>query len=49
MRYTNGAWIIVVGPLGFEPKIASAPGWYPCPNEQKTEKQTRRIFILTLW
>jgi hypothetical protein len=23
---------IMVGPLGFEPRIACAPGKYPCPN-----------------
>ena len=22
----------VMGSRGFEPRIASAPGWYPCPN-----------------
>lgn len=26
-----GACIIVVGPLGFEPRIACAPGMYPNP------------------
>lgn len=23
---------VLVGPLGFEPRIASAPGWYPNPS-----------------
>ena len=28
----NGAAGVVVGPLGFEPRIACAPGKYPSPN-----------------
>ena len=36
MRYTNGACIIVVGSLGFEPRIANAPGWYTKPSYTTT-------------
>ena len=31
MKAQNRAAVIVVGPLGFEPRIACAPGMYPNP------------------
>lgn len=47
MQPDDRAAVIVVGPLGFEPRTASAPGWYPRPFQAELHQdaqilQTRR-------
>ena len=40
MTAQNRAAVIVVGPLGFEPRIARAPGVYPNPDGVKETQDT---------
>jgi len=37
----NSHLLTMMGSRGFEPRIASAPGWYPCPANMPRARDTR--------
>jgi integrase/recombinase XerD len=42
----NRVWIIVVGSLGFEPRIANAPGWYTKPLQAELNQDTQILLAI---